>query len=78
MIFAGGLIQPTVMNAHVQYGNSPSRNELIMLILDDRHSILFWNYLNWTYLSTIGDRVDDYSINKFDNLLFYNLLHVWI
>jgi len=78
MIFPGGLIQPMVMNAHVQPGNSHNRNKLITLILDDHHSILFWNYLNWTYSFTTIDRVDDCSIKKFDNLLFYSLLHVRI
>jgi len=78
MIFLGGMIQPTAINAHAPPINSPSRNELIMLILNDGHSTLFRNYLNWTHAFTILDRIDDTSIKQFDKLLFHNHLHIKI
>ena len=59
MIFSGGLIQFAIINTHVPSGNSPSGNELVMLILNDSHTTLFWNYLNWAYPFAIGDRIDD-------------------
>ena len=78
MIFLGGLIQSTIINAHVPPGNSPRKNELIMLILDDNYGTLFRDSLKWTHPFTIRDRLDDPSIKQFDNLLFHNLLHIRI
>jgi len=46
MIFSGSLIQSAVINAYAPPNNNPSRNELIMVILDDSHATLFRNYLN--------------------------------
>jgi len=78
MIFLGGLIQFAVINAHALSGNSPSGNELVTLILNDSHTTLFWNYLNWAHPFIIGDRIDDPSVKEFDNLLLNNLLHIGI
>jgi len=62
MIFLGGLIQSMTINTHSPPNHSPSRDELVSLILNDGHSTLFGNYLNWTYPLTIWDKVDDSSI----------------
>jgi len=53
MIFPGGLIQSTIINTYSLPNYSPSRDELVSLILNDGHPNLFGKYLNRTHPLTI-------------------------
>ena len=78
MIFPGGLIQFAIINPHAPPGNSPRGDKLVALILNDGHTTLFWNHLDWAHPFTIGDRIDDPCVKEFDNLFLNNLLHIRI
>jgi hypothetical protein len=62
MILPSGLVEFPIINAHTPTSDCPLRNELILLITDDSHSTFFQHHLCWTDPFTIGNRVDDSSL----------------
>jgi hypothetical protein len=62
MILPGGLVEFLIINAHMPTSDRPLRNELILLITDDSHSTFLQHHLYWTDPLTIGNRVDDSSL----------------
>jgi hypothetical protein len=45
MIFPSSFVELPVVDAHPPTGDSPLRNELIFLIVDNHHSTLLWHHL---------------------------------
>jgi hypothetical protein len=62
MILPGGLVEFSMINAHMPTSDHPLRNELILLITDDSHTTFLRHYLYWTDPFTIKNRVDDSSL----------------
>ena len=59
MVFSGDLFQFVVINAHTPPSDSPSRDELMALILNNSHTTVFGDYLNQKHPFGIRDRIDD-------------------
>jgi hypothetical protein len=75
VILPGGFIEFSIINAHSPTSNCPLCYELLLLILDNSHATLLWHHLYWTNSLTVGNRVDDSSIEQFQHLLLYHFPH---
>jgi hypothetical protein len=62
MNLPGGLVEFLTINAHTPTSDCPLRNELILLITDNNHSIFLQHDLYCTDTFTIENRVDDSSL----------------
>jgi hypothetical protein len=75
MIFLSSFVELPIVDAHSPIGDSPLRNELIFLIVDNHHSTLLRHHLYWTDPFTITNWIDNSSLKWFQHLLLYYLPH---
>ena len=78
MVLLGGVIEFSVIDEHTPTDDRSSGDKLITFILNNGHATFLGYNLNRANLFTIRNWIDDSDIKKFDNLLFYNLLHIRI
>jgi hypothetical protein len=75
MIFPSSFVELLVVDAHPPTGDSPLRNELIFVIVDNRHSTLLRHHLYWTNSFTVRNRIDNSSLKWFQHILLYDHPH---
>jgi hypothetical protein len=75
MIFLSSFVEILVVDAHPPTGDSPLRNELIFLIVDNRHSTLLQHHMYWINPFTVRNRIDNSRLKWFQHLLLYYLPH---
>jgi hypothetical protein len=75
MIFPSSFIELPVVDAYPPTGDSPLRNDLIFLIVDNHHSTLLRHHLYWTDPLSVRNKIDNSSLKWFQHLLLYNLPH---
>ena len=78
MVLLGGVIEFSIINAHMPTGDHSSGDKLISFILDNIHGPFRGYNLNLANPITIQNWIDDFGIKKFDKLLLYNLLDIWV
>jgi len=62
MVFLGGIIKFSIVNAHMPSRDRSSRYEFISFILDNGHTLFLKNYLHRTNLIIIQNWIDDSGI----------------
>jgi hypothetical protein len=62
MIFSSSFVELLVVDTHPPTGDSPLRNEFILLIADNSHSTLLRHHLYWTDPFTIKNMIDNSSL----------------
>ena len=76
VVLPGGVIEFSIINAHMPTSDPSNRNKLIMFILDNNHAPFLGYSLNRANPITIRNWINDSDIKKFGNLLLYNLLYI--
>ena len=69
MVLFGNLVQPPIVDAYSLTVLHPSRNQLLLLIFYHGEASFLWNYLDGTHPLTVGDRINDSSLQKLGYLL---------